>query len=641
MTRPFTIYSFQPCRKILLLLVYIMGWLNVHGQSFPVETALSITPPHSLLIEELGSAFNSNLQGTLLLKDLNTSSLDVVLRLTIESNSLKIQTNPMYTGTIITLDPGIPHTLNNQELSDLFRMENLTFSGLSKANYQKTGRLPEGEYKICLRTYEVSRNIPVSNIACNYIRLVLHDPPFINLPENNTKIESRLPQNIFFQWSPRHQDPSFQTEYEFTLAEIFPQDRNAYDAFATSPIVFQTITPLTSLTYTNDYPLLEPGKRYAFRIRVLNSMNSLFKNDGYSEVFTFLYGDACKMPETMHIEDIREDYIQWSMEESGDYNSYQISYISKENLSKQPYNKDFYTSRMHLTALKPSTTYAIEIRGNCRGYYSPPLLAEIKTTAPYFNPFTCSDQTPPLPDPGGSPEYLLKGDTLFSSDFKVIVEEAQASNGSFSGTGYIQIPFFQRALVGVQFEDITLNSHYRHLSGIIRITGAGIDMSEIIHYLDSLDNLLDRGEEMLTEIQTIVDTLTVYLPGDNKETMVQEETDTLTTITLTNTESTEEATLLNNQETTSTIEGQNNLNQIEIQSSGTATVLGTSTTNSSATETHPEPSTSMKFGPLDIQFKDIPQPGGTDESGYCTYTDLSGSTLFKLPFDFVDKEIHL
>ena len=643
MIRPFTIYSSQPYRKILFFLVYIIGWNNVQGQSFPVEAALTITPPHSLVIEELGSAFNSNLQGSLLLKDLNTSSIDVVLRLTIESNSLKIQTNPMYTGTIITLDPGLPHTLNNQELSDLFRPENLTFSGLSKANYQKTGRLPEGQYKICLRTYEVSRNIPVSNIACNYVRLVLHDPPFINLPENNTKIESRLPQNIFFQWSPRHQDPSFQTEYEFTLAEIFPQDRNAYDAFATSPIVFQTITPLTSLTYTNDYPLLEPGKRYAFRIRVLNSMNSLFKNDGYSEVFTFLYGDACKMPETMHIEDIREDYIQWSMEESGDYNSYQISYISKENLSKQPYNKDFYTSRMHLTALKPSTTYAIEIRGNCRGYYSPPLLAEIKTTAPYFNPFTCSDRTPPLPDPGGSPEFLLKGDTLFSSDFRVIVEEAQASNGSFSGTGYIQMPFFQRAIVGVQFEDITLNSHYRHLSGFIHITGAGIDMPEIIHYLDSLDNLLDRGEEILGEIQTIADTLAVYLPKKEAETIIAEETDTLTSITQTIAETPEEEIITNNEETIPTNEGQNNLNQTETQSTGapTVTVIGTSGTSSTVVETRPEPATRMKFGPLDIQLKDIPQPGDTDESGYCAYTDLSGSTLLKLPFDFVDKEIHL
>ena len=51
----------------------------------------------------------------------------------------------------------------------------------------------------------------------------LSDPPFLNLPIKGESVAFRNPQNIIFQWTPRHlnsPNTAYNTEYEFTLIEF-------------------------------------------------------------------------------------------------------------------------------------------------------------------------------------------------------------------------------------------------------------------------------------------------------------------------------------------------------------------------------------------------------------------------------------
>src|SRR5690606_25887234 len=143
-------------------------------------------------------------------------------------------------------------------------------------------------------------NVVVSNPGFANAWIILNDPPLINLPFNNEKVIATDPQNVMFNWTPMHTaspNAAFSTEYEFTLVELYPAGRNPNDAIRAANPIFVTRTQSTSLNYSVMEPLLIPGRRYAFRVRAFDTNGrDLFKNNGYSEIFVFQFGDQCVAP---------------------------------------------------------------------------------------------------------------------------------------------------------------------------------------------------------------------------------------------------------------------------------------------------------------------------------------------------------
>ena len=57
--------------------------------------------------------------------------------------------------------------------------------------------------------------------------------------------------------------------------------------------IFTSETDRTSLAYTIADPSLEKGMRYAWRVRAFDTGGrDYIRNNGYSEVFSFVYGEA-------------------------------------------------------------------------------------------------------------------------------------------------------------------------------------------------------------------------------------------------------------------------------------------------------------------------------------------------------------
>ncbi len=48
---------------------------------------------------------------------------------------------------------------------------------MSRSDYQRAGKLPEGVYQICFEVLEYNRGIKVSNTACGVAWMILNDPP--------------------------------------------------------------------------------------------------------------------------------------------------------------------------------------------------------------------------------------------------------------------------------------------------------------------------------------------------------------------------------------------------------------------------------------------------------------------------------
>ncbi len=83
----------------------------------------------------------------------------------------------------MSLQTGIPLTLQNEELAAYFNPQNLIFKGITRQQFEQTGALPEGLYEINWQVYDARRtDVSLSNQAITSAWIVLNNPPMINTP---------------------------------------------------------------------------------------------------------------------------------------------------------------------------------------------------------------------------------------------------------------------------------------------------------------------------------------------------------------------------------------------------------------------------------------------------------------------------
>lgn len=63
--------------------------------------------------------------------------------------------------------------------------------------------------------------------------------------------------------------------------------------------------------------------------------------------------------------------------------------------------------------------------------------------------------------------FLIKGDTIFAGDFKVIVDAVTGANGTFSGTGTAKVKYMFDTPIKVRFDGVQVNDYYDLVSGEI------------------------------------------------------------------------------------------------------------------------------------------------------------------------------
>ena len=173
----------------------------------------------------------------------------------------------------------------------------------SRSVFTKTGKLPEGVYRFSVEVLSYNRDVPLSNRGSAMAWIILNDPPLLNVPRKDTKIKIIDPTNILFTWTPRHTgspNSAFSTEYIFRMVEIWPDNRNANDAFLSQPALLEETTSQTQFIYGLEHTSLIPGRKYAWSVQARDiEGKDLFKNHGKSEVFVFQFGDALNPPENI------------------------------------------------------------------------------------------------------------------------------------------------------------------------------------------------------------------------------------------------------------------------------------------------------------------------------------------------------
>ena len=149
----------------------------------------------------------------------------------------------------------------------------------------RTGRLPEGKYRICLRLESESGALLLDN-QCAEFTIVYPDPPYLVYPSNEESITNPYP---LLQWTPVQVPIGYQVHYSLLIAEIL-EGQSPYQALAANYPQYRNDNILTtSQLYPIDALPLKKGLRYAWQVQVLDDKGyPPSANNGRSEVWTFL-----------------------------------------------------------------------------------------------------------------------------------------------------------------------------------------------------------------------------------------------------------------------------------------------------------------------------------------------------------------
>lgn len=287
-------------KKFSILLFLLILNEKIFNQIYPVSTFTQVTPPYPSSFDRYVSGEVNKINLRIVVNDATIVNYPVRLRMVLRYGNIIIRTADRYKPMPIYLNGGEVITLTSADLIEYFKVDNLDFVGYSKGEYVRLGQLPEGVYQLYFEVLDYYRGYVISSGSSAILYISTNEPPILNTPIRGAEIAITGQQNIIFSWTQRHNQnvyPGFVPQYLFELWEITPDDINPYVIVKSTKPIYREITRSTTLQYNDNCPQLLAGKKYVWRVRVIDEEGLLtFKNEGYSDISWFQYGRECKAP---------------------------------------------------------------------------------------------------------------------------------------------------------------------------------------------------------------------------------------------------------------------------------------------------------------------------------------------------------
>jgi hypothetical protein len=468
-------------KKTLLAFLVVISHAAL-SQVYPLQVNAQLTPPYSPYLSDYKSPGSQNFTVLIRANDVTLTNYACRLRLTIEGVGITIRTKDSFHPQPLTLaGGGVPEIFYGGDIIEYFDANALDFSGYSRAEYDKTARLPEGIYRFTIEVLDYYRGTVVSNAGSATAWIVLNDPPLLNLPVNHSKIKIQEPPNILFSWTPRHTgspNAAFTTEYTFKLVELWYSNQNPNDALLTQAPLYEITTGETRTSYGISEPTLIPGRSYAWQVTAHDTQGKdLFKNKGASEVFVFQYGEELAIPDNLLLRWAKPTTlaIRWDAVKNGEEEvKYRLAYRPRRRNAHDTH--EWYETKTKFTEktlydLSPDTEYEVKVRTELIAQESEYTETEVfKTLKEETDKFICHDNVPPPPPPDDTkPVFPLSvNDTLHAGGYDVLVRDVMNVNGKYFGSGLAIVPWFNSAKVRVTFENISVNDRFWLTRGIIK-----------------------------------------------------------------------------------------------------------------------------------------------------------------------------
>lgn len=128
----------------------------------------------------------------------------------------------------------------------------------------------------------------------------------------------------------------------------------------------------------------------------------------------------------------------------------------------------------------------------------------------------CAIDSTSVPSDAPLITVLKADDSFWAGDFEVRVAQATGS-GTFNGTGYIQVPYFEQVRVNVKLIGVQVNEHCQMVDGEVKVEGVGAALlseelanalDDLLSTLEDIDNVLGVAQQVLSAISTVVNAST-------------------------------------------------------------------------------------------------------------------------------------
>ena len=323
----------------------------------------------------------------------------------------------------------------------------------------------------------------------------LNEPPRITAPLCGSALPLQEPTHILFQWMDGGNvlpGSALGTEYELTLVEVFPEERNVEDAIRSSVPLLQTITTETSYLYGITDAALIPGQKYAFRVRAVDTDGrGIFKNEGYSEVCSFTYGDGLVVtpPDGIQVypENARKALVNWHL--SIDPDAYRVEYRRKADSDEEEltwFSQETTEEQVVLRDLEPETTYEVRVASLFSSYVSRYSTIQTFTTPEVIVAACGAAPAPPVTASTVPLITAMAGQYWQVGDFEMQVREVRGGDGVFSGWGVMSVPYLN-VQIPVKFDQVWVDEDYNLVRG------------EVIALSEGLEGFQERWQEEHSE----------------------------------------------------------------------------------------------------------------------------------------------
>lgn len=211
-------------------------------------------------------------------------TVQVRIFLTIERSG----TGTIASGNSVFFDfpPGSSQNIYSTELVDY---GSLDYNRDLEDTALRTGRLPEGEYRACIRLEDDIGTTLLDNV-CAPFTILYPDPPYLTFPFDGDSITALYP---VFQWTPVQTPPGFAIHYSILIVEIIQGQVPSQALAANIPQYEDDNISATSLQYPIDALPLEDGATYAWQVQALDENGyPVTSNDGKSEIWTFIFASG-------------------------------------------------------------------------------------------------------------------------------------------------------------------------------------------------------------------------------------------------------------------------------------------------------------------------------------------------------------
>ncbi|MEO6305331.1 MAG: fibronectin type III domain-containing protein, partial [Bacteroidia bacterium] len=474
--------------KYFIILVLFLSSGFFRAQNYPVQVTTILTPPFSGYISDYSGIGNQNLKLIVLFNDFTKPSYNIKLKFKLSGQNINIESKNFYYEGPFTLIPGVPLEIEGSDLAGLLNSNNLDFTGLSKQQYESSKVLPEGLYTLTFTAYDFNNPtaIQVSNQSSFSAWMLLNDPPYLNMPFCGNVQPVTNPQNIIFQWTSMNlvsPNSANNTEYEFSLYEVRPKGANPNNILQSLPPIYQTTTNITTLNYGLTEPVLNVGMDYVWRVKAIDlTGRDLFKNQGYSQLCTFTYGNMTQFLDSSAIaitlQGIPLNYrmAKCFWDTLNVYKNYRL-YYRKQNGTNWFTNSNIQRSYDHLQNLEPSNTYEAYVKGILLDNSEGPASNTVTIHTPQKTEYVCG-QTQGAPPTQNRPLTLAAVGQIWEvGQFEISITSINipvSPLGQYSGYGKVAVPFLGGKSFNVKFDNIFVNEEFQVVAGRVDVITEGI-----------------------------------------------------------------------------------------------------------------------------------------------------------------------